>query len=106
MAILQCNGLVTLTSQEWEILKIGSIYKGTQEFNSKTTEHNIVVLVEWAPKNNRFAPYIDNKQQIRHELGVHIDYNLDMYFQWQGCVCVGGSQDINHISDMLVYLHA
>ena len=115
---MQRNGLVTLSSQEWEIVKIGSIYKSMQELNSKATEHNIVVLVEWAPQNNRLAPYIDNKPQICHELGVHSDYNLDMCFHAMArvcvcvCVCVweggggGGSEYINQILGMLVYLHA
>ena len=59
MTTLQCNGLVTLSSQEWEILKIGSVYKGMQELNSKPTEHNIVVLHGRAgPPKNRLALYI------------------------------------------------
>ena len=40
-------------------IKIDSIYLGTQELNSKATEHNIVVLVERATQNDRLASYID-----------------------------------------------
>ena len=74
-------------------------------------------MQELATLNNRLAPYTDNKSQICHEWGSIVTTIWICDLNGKGvsvcvCVCVGrgsggggGSQDINHIWDMLVYLH-